>query len=63
VNAVVVGILAAALYNPVWTSAVHSWIDITIAVCAFLLLMRVPVLVVVTFCVVASISRFILFNS
>jgi chromate transporter len=63
VNAVVVGILAAALYNPVWTSAVHSWIDITIAVCAFILLMRVPVLVVVAFCVVASIFRSILFNS
>ncbi|WP_116812277.1 chromate efflux transporter [Steroidobacter cummioxidans] len=56
VNAAVVGLLAAALYNPVWTSAVHAWTDIAIAGAAFLILMatRTPVLVVVAGCVMAS---------
>jgi chromate transporter len=38
INAAVVGILFAALYDPVWTSAVHSAIDFCIAVLALLLL-------------------------
>ncbi len=63
VNAVVVGILAAALYNPVWTSAVHSWIDIAIAIFGFLLLSRLPVLVVVAFCVLASVASYATFQS
>lgn len=38
VNAAVVGLLLAALYNPVWTSAIHSPADFAVAVVAFLLL-------------------------
>ncbi|HXP73674.1 MAG TPA: chromate transporter, partial [Stellaceae bacterium] len=38
VNAAVVGLLLAALYNPVWTSAILSSADFTIGVVAFVLL-------------------------
>ena len=38
VNAAVVGLLLAALYNPVWTSAIHAPTDFAIGVVAFLLL-------------------------
>ena len=38
VNAAVVGLLAAALYTPVWTSAVGSSADFALALTAFLLL-------------------------
>ncbi|WIM12804.1 chromate efflux transporter [Enhydrobacter sp.] len=38
VNAAVVGLLLAALYNPVWTSAIHGAGDFAIAVVALLLL-------------------------
>jgi chromate transporter len=38
VNAAVVGLLLAALYNPVWTSAIHHPADFAIAVVALLLL-------------------------
>ena len=38
VNAAVVGLLLAALYNPVWTSAIHSPADFAIAAVALLLL-------------------------
>jgi chromate transporter len=37
-NAAVVGILGAALYNPVWTSAVLTPRDFALAVASFLLL-------------------------
>ena len=37
-NAAVVGILAAALYNPVWTSAVHDRADFAAALAGFVLL-------------------------
>jgi chromate transporter len=37
-NAAVVGILAAALYNPVWTSVVRTEIDFALALAGFLLL-------------------------
>jgi chromate transporter len=49
INATVVGILAAALYNPVWTSAVTSAVDMLLALAGFALLLtaRVPVLAVV----------------
>jgi chromate transporter len=59
VNAAVVGMLAAALYDPVWTGAVHDAADIAVAVGALLLLMtqRVPPLVVVVLCVALSIVR------
>ncbi len=49
INAAVVGILAAALYDPVWTNAIHSRADFGVALAAFGLLVygRVsPVLVV-----------------
>ena len=38
VNAAVVGLLLAALYNPVWTSAIFSPRDFAIGIVAFLLL-------------------------
>ena len=38
VNAAVVGLLLAALYNPVWTSAIHAPADFAIVVTALLLL-------------------------
>jgi chromate transporter len=38
VNAAVVGLLLAALYTPVWTSAVHAPVDVAIAAVALLLL-------------------------
>lgn len=38
VNAAVVGILLAALYNPVWTSAIFTATDVAIALAAFLAL-------------------------
>ena len=39
VNASVVGILLAALYTPVWTSAILGPVDLALALAAFLLLM------------------------
>jgi len=58
VNAAVVGILAAALYDPVWTSAVHGPLDMAIALVAFTLLAawRVSAIIVVIWCVTASIA-------
>ncbi|MCO5401645.1 chromate efflux transporter [Ralstonia soli] len=58
VNAAVVGLLAFALYSPVWTSAVHSGRDFAIAAIAFLLLTRwkTPPLAVVALCAVAGIA-------
>lgn len=57
VNAAVVGLLAAALYDPVWTSAIGSSIDITIAAAGFALLMtgRVSTLWVAAGCVGAAV--------
>ncbi|CAM2158797.1 chromate transporter (plasmid) [Pararobbsia alpina] len=59
VNAAVVGLLAAALYSPVWASAVHSSIDFGIAGIGFLLLSRwkVPPLAVVALCALVGIWR------
>lgn len=56
VNAAVVGLLGAALYDPVWTSAVRGPIDVAIALVAFALLVagRAPALVAVVWCVVAG---------
>jgi chromate transporter len=58
VNAAVVGMLAAALYNPVWKTAVLAPTDIGIAFFGWLLLVRwrVPPLVVVLFTLVCSAS-------
>jgi len=39
VNAAVVGILLAALYNPVWTSAVHTSADFVMVLLALIALM------------------------
>jgi chromate transporter len=59
VNAAVVGLLAAALYNPVWVSAVRDAEDFAIALIAFALLVaaRWSPLGVVAWCVVASALR------
>lgn len=38
VNAIVVGLLLAALYNPVWTAAIFSWKDFLLAFAAIALL-------------------------
>jgi chromate transporter len=48
VNAAVVGLLGAALYDPVWTSAVRAPADVAVAAAAFALLAvwRAPPLVV-----------------
>ncbi len=58
VNAAVVGLLAAALYNPVWVSAVLSPRDFAIALAGFAMLVgaRWSPLVVVAWCVLASIT-------
>ncbi len=54
-NAAVVGILLAALYDPVFTSAVRNWIDVPVALGALLaLLIRVPPWLVVIACGVAG---------
>jgi len=52
----VVGLLGAALYNPVWTSAVASGRDFAVATTAFVLLMawKAPPLAVVLLCAAAG---------
>ncbi len=56
INAGVVGILLAALYTPVWTSAIGNPADFALAIAAFGLLAgwRVPPWAVVVFCAVAG---------
>jgi chromate transporter len=56
VNAAVVGLLLAALYDPVWTSAIRSVADFALAVAAFVLLAlwRLPPWLVVGLCGVAG---------
>ena len=56
VNAAVVGLLLAALYNPVWTSAIHSPTDFAIAAVALVLLVawKVPPWLVVILGAVAA---------
>lgn len=53
INAAVVGLLLAAFYNPVWTSAIHSINDFALAAISFLLLVywKTPPLLVVILCV------------
>ena len=55
-NAAVVGLLAAALYRPIWTGAVGSGTDVVIAVAGLALLAwgRVPPIVVVGLAAVAG---------
>lgn len=56
INAAVVGVLGAALYNPIWVSGISNGRDVAIALAGLLLLerWRVPPLVVVVFCVGAA---------
>jgi chromate transporter len=56
INAAVVGVLGAALYNPIWLSAVGNGRDVAIALAGFLLLerWRVAPLAIVVFCVGAA---------
>jgi chromate transporter len=56
VNAAVVGVLGAALYNPVWTTTIHTPRDFGIALVGFVLLVawRAPPLVVVAFSAAAG---------
>jgi chromate transporter len=56
VNASVVGILGAALYNPVWISGVRNGVDASVALAGFVLLerWRVPPIAIVLLCVLAS---------
>jgi chromate transporter len=57
VNAAVVGLLASALYNPVWTSAVPKPADFAVAAAGFaaLVVWRAPPLVVVALTAVAGV--------
>lgn len=65
VNAAVVGLLATALYSPVWTSAVLSGLDFSIAAIGFFLLTRgkVPPLGVVVLCALAGVAEATLIKS
>lgn len=56
INAAVVGILLAALYNPIWQNAIHQVSDLAIAAAGFALLMvwRWPSWQVVIFSAVAA---------
>lgn len=57
VNAAVVGLLAAALYDPIWVSAVRGPLDVAVAAVGLALLTaRVPALAVVVWCVAASVA-------
>lgn len=63
VNAVVVGLLGAALYDPIFTSAIADTVDLGIALLAFALLSvwRLSALLAVGFCVAATVLRTLLF--
>ena len=56
VNAAVVGLLLSALYQPVWTSAIHAPIDVALALVAWVSLMvwKLPPWLVVAGCGVAG---------
>nr|WP_316234449.1 chromate efflux transporter [Bradyrhizobium sp. SZCCHNR1098] len=58
VNAAVVGVLGAALYDPVWTTTIHNAADFGIALIGFVLLVawRAPPLVVVAFSAAAGVT-------
>jgi chromate transporter len=58
VNAAVVGILGAALYDPVWTTSVKGPKDLAIALVGFVLLVawRSPPLVVVLVSAIGGIA-------
>lgn len=58
INAAVVGLLAAALYDPLWRDGIRGPADLLVAALALVLLAsgRVPVLLVVAWCVLASLG-------
>lgn len=58
INAAVVGLLGAALYNPVWTSAVHAPGDLAVTLTGFVLLVvwEAPAFVVVALATIAGIG-------
>jgi chromate transporter len=58
VNAAVVGVLVAALYSPVWTSAVHRPADFAVTLAGFVLLViwKTQPIVVVSLCALAGIG-------
>jgi chromate transporter len=57
INAAVVGVLGAALYNPVWIAGIRGSADVAVAAAGFVLLQRwrTPPILVVALCVVASV--------
>jgi chromate transporter len=63
INASVVGLLLAALYNPVFISGIHSWMDGLIALVGYLLLRTVKLspFVIVICCVIFSVISSSLF--
>ena len=62
-NAAVVGLLSAALYDPVFTSAVRGPADLAIALVGFTLLLawRASALLVVAWCVTGSVLAQLVF--
>jgi chromate transporter len=58
INASVVGLLAAALYNPVWIGAVRSVLDVGTVLMAFIVLLRLkcPPVLIAALCVCASVA-------
>jgi chromate transporter len=56
INAAVVGLLAAALYNPVWVSSIDSIVDVVIVLVGFVLLQwfKSPPLLIAALCVGAN---------
>jgi chromate transporter len=62
INAAVVGLLAAAFHDPVWTQGVRTPIDFAIAVVGFILLAaaRLSALWIVAWCVAAAIGSHLL---
>ena len=58
VNAAVVGILAAALYNPLWTTAILDWKDVALALAGFAALtaIKAPPWTVVAGTVLAAVA-------
>jgi len=63
VNAAVVGLLGAALYDPVWTSAVIAPVDVAIALVGFTMVSawRLSVIYVVAWCILASLFHTVFF--
>ncbi len=57
INAAVVGVLGAALYNPVWIAGIRGSADVAVAATGFLLLQRwrTPPIFVVALCVAVSV--------